>query len=148
MKVYPDNSRELVDSADVYNYIHGGRGAVKLEAPSGKNHSYVFSKPRNRDDFPDDVIFVYALHNEKQLFYVGMIEQDKFRLTRYSRFLSDTEIVKGAAYINRWANTKGFVTPMKLYHLGVCCRCGRELSSEKSMKTGIGPRCKKMMELC
>lgn len=144
-KIYPESSRELIGSEAISNYIYGGRGVVKLEAPSGKSHTYVFKKPMNTDVFPDDVLFVYALHDGVKQFYIGMVENRKFRLTKNSRFLPDTEIVRGAAYIIRMANTVGFQTPMKLYHMGMCSVCGRELTSESSLETGIGPKCRKKL---
>ena len=83
VRIYEEYSGQLSTAHDIYNYIHGGRGVVKLEAPSGKSHNYVFTKP-NDPTFPDDVLFVYALHDKTQKFYVGMIEKDKFRLTKHS----------------------------------------------------------------
>lgn len=143
-KIYPESSRQLIGSKAIYEYIHGGRGIVKLEAPSGKSHSYIFIKPTD-DSFPDDVLFVYARHDDKKQFYVGMVERDKFRLTKHSRFLPDTEIVRGAYYIMRMAldNELAMTTPMKLYHMGMCGVCGRQLTQSKSLKTGIGPKCRK-----
>ena len=72
-----------------------------------------------------------------------MVECNKFRLTNHSRFLPDTEIVRGAKYIMKMAFTEDLQTPMKLYHEGVCCYCGRQLTSKRSIKTGIGPKCRK-----
>jgi len=142
MKLYEPHL--MTDQSIMYTYIHGGRGAVKLEAPSGKSHSYLFKKPTN-GEFPDDVLFVYALHEDKQ-FYVGMVERDRFRLTQNSRFLIDTEIVRGAFYIMKMITVPGFTTPMKLYHLGMCARCGRRLESEKSIQEGVGPKCRRKLD--
>ena len=38
------------------------------------------------------------------------------------------------------------LSQMALVHLGVCCRCGRPLTSEKYLLEGIGRRCKKNYE--
>lgn len=141
MKTFPDSQGVLRDPEIILNYILSGRGVVTLESPSGKCHTYAYYKPRNPNDFPDDILFVYAVHGGNKLFYIGMIEGTKFRLTRNSRFLEDTEIVRGARYIMRMA-TSSFNTPMKLYHEGVCCRCGRKLIAPDSIKTGIGPKCR------
>ena len=148
IKVYPESSRRLRSSQLIYNYIMGGRGIVKLEAPSGNHHYYMFQKPAETDAFPDDVLFVYAVHDFKKKFYIGMIEDGKFRLTRNSRFLADTDIVKGAHYIMKMARYEALAesTPMKLYHMGRCARCGRELTTEKSMACGIGPKCRKRLK--
>lgn len=141
-KIYPSSRHELHGCSAIYRYCMGGRGVVTLESPSGKSHTYVFKKPKENDVFPEDVVFIYALHNGEKLYYVGMIEDGKFRTTSASRFLRDTEIVRGAEYINKMMHFD-FSTPMKLYHEGVCSRCGRELTSEASLKTGIGPKCSK-----
>lgn len=140
-KLYADSRCQLEGHETIRNYITGGRGVVTLLSPSGKHHTYVFRKPKRDDDFPDDVIFVYALHNNNKLFYIGMIEQGKFRLTRSSRFLPNTAIVKGARYIMRMSESD-WDTPMKLYHEGMCARCGRPLTNPKSIKLGVGPKCR------
>lgn len=145
-KIHPENSRQLTDQKIIYDYIHGGRGVVKLQAPLGGSHTYFFKKPAEKYAFPDDVLFVYAIHDEKQLFYLGMVEKDKFRTTRNSRFLPDSDIVKGAVYIMKMATTPNFKTPMKLFHMGVCARCGSKLCAEKSLVTGIGPKCRKKID--
>lgn len=143
-KIYPEFRYQLTDPRVIWNYIYAGNGVMTLESPSGKSHTYVFQKPRNRNTFPEDVRFVYALHEGSQLFYVGMIEADSFRLTQNSRFLYDTEIVRGARYIWNMAHhtTDG---RMKLYHEGVCGRCGRKLTTENSRKVGIGRKCQKLI---
>ena len=145
IKINAECRHQMTDCNIIYSYIHGGKGIVTLEAPSGKSHMYAFYRPRNSDEFPNDVIFVYAVHNLQKLFYVGMIEQDKFRVTRHSRFLEDNEIVKGVSYIMKMAQGKITKSPMKLYHEGICCRCGRPLPHEKSVKQGIGSRCNKLL---
>lgn len=140
-KTYPENKGLLTDPDAITQYIHGGRGIVMLQSPSGKSHTYMFSKPVNPSTFPDDVIFVFAVHEGVKQFYIGMIELDEFRLTKHSRFLPDTEIVRGAQYIIRMADHYIENNKMQLWHMGVCARCGRKLSTEKSILTGIGPKC-------
>lgn len=143
MKLYPNSSHEFTDSKILNDYLLGGNAVVVLEAPSGKKHTYKYSRPKNADSFPDDVRFVYALHDQVKELYIGMIELDKFRLTKHSRFLTDTEIVKGANYIENLRHNQEFMdkSPMKIYHMGTCSRCGRELTDEKSIMRGFGPKC-------
>lgn len=147
--IYPENAEVMKDRDIINNYIHGGRGIVDLISPSDNKHTYAFLKPKNPSIFPDDVVFVYAYHEYSKLFYIGMIEDGKFRLTRHSRFLVDTEIVKGAIYINKMATIPEFAekSQMTLKHLGMCARCGRPLSDEKSLKEGIGKKCKKKLQI-
>ena len=108
---YPESAGRLTSCEAIWNYISAGRGVVTLKSPSGVHHTYVFRKPAEKEQFPNDVIFVYALHDRQKLFYVGMVEGEEFRVTRNSRFLSTTPIVKGAFYILRMATDPELVTP-------------------------------------
>ncbi len=120
----------------------GGRGTVCLVSPSGKAHTYKFNKPLNKDQYPDDVIFVNVLH-ESKYFYIGMIEGHRFRVTKHSRFDEDSESVKGAKYLMEMINVDGFFksTRMKVYHTGRCSVCGRKLTSENAIQIGVGNKC-------
>ena len=143
LAMYPEN-RGLMSSPEVAKqYILGGKGVVTLESPSGIHHTYHFKRPQNPNNFPEDIIFVYAVHQQQKLFYVGMIENGAFRLTTNSRFLNDTPIVRGARYIMRMIDEPDLMnkTEMKLYHEGVCSVCGRKLTSPKSISIGVGPKC-------
>lgn len=143
IKLNEQYRHRMIDRDIIHRYIIGGRGIVTLEAPSGKSHTYAFKRPINASEFPDDVIFVYAVHDKEKLFYIGMMEGLNFRLTHNSRFLEDTEIVRGAQYIVKMASYEGLAerSKMNLYHEGICCRCGRPLTSEKSIEEGAGPKC-------
>lgn len=147
MKMYHESACEFKDSTLLNNYILGGRGVVTLESPSGQKHTYVYATPKNSESFPEDVRFVYALHDGIKELYIGMIELDMFRLTRHSRFLPDTDIVKGARYIENLRHSQNFMSrsPMKIYHEGICARCGRQLKDSKSIQLGFGRRCKKIV---
>jgi len=142
----PDPECQMTDSRIISRYIHAGKGVVALVSPSGKHHTYSFKRPLNEAEFPDDMVFVYAMHWQgtcyKQ-FYIGTVEQGVFRLTRRSRFTQDTDIVRGAEYITKMAKSQHLcdTTPMRLYHNGRCCKCGRKLVSSKYLTEGIGKKC-------
>lgn len=143
IRLFEDAITEIEDINILYDYLHGGRAVVRLEAPSGTSHNYIFQKPANPSEFPDDIIFVYALHDNIKKFYIGTLEGDVFRLTRNSRFLPDTDIVRGAFYIVKMMKNLDLFssTPMKIYNGGCCARCGRKLESEKFRKLGFGRKC-------
>ena len=139
----------MLDSSIIYRYIRGGNAEVTLVSPASlKAHSYVFCKPNNERDFPEDTIFVYVLHEGHKM-YIGMLSGNEFRTTAKSRFGEDTESVKGAKYIVKMANRQDLVDTrkMNLYHLGNCCVCGRSLRSKSALHEGIGRKCKQFYNI-
>ena len=145
LKLYKEHSAQFHNPADLQTYCFGGRGVVTLHNPvTNVHHTYYIKKPQNEDEFPQDVYFVYAVHVAEGInkcFYIGMIEQGKFRLTRASRYATHTAIVKGANYLMRMMHDIKAFRKMNVYHEGMCSVCGRPLTSPKSLHRGIGPKC-------
>ena len=146
----PNEAYRMTDSEVLERYMYGNKCRLTLVSPSLVAHTYEFSLPNNKSEFPEDVRFVYSIHTtpEKtvQKYYLGMMENGQFRLTKHSRFLEDSDVVKGAKYIVKLATNQTFFnnTPMKLYHNGRCARCGKLLDSARSIKDGYGKKCLKM----
>lgn len=145
MKLNHEYAGRLETCEDIRRYIGGGRGVVTLLSPSGESYTYLYKRPQN-NDFPEDVMFVYVISSTNgRLYYVGMMTDLNFRCTRASRYLKDSAVVKGATYISRMMQYPKLaeITPMVLSHEGICSVCGRPLTSHKSIKSGIGPKCGK-----
>lgn len=127
----------------LYRYVNGGSGQIDLVAPSGKSHTYRFETPID-GEFPPSVRFVHAVHGKRK-FYIGMMEDGAFRLTRHSHFDKDTEIVRGAKYIvSRLDDGQPESLEdcqMKMYHNGRCARCGRRLWNSRQCGEGMGRKC-------
>ena len=142
--VFPESSYELVGTENIKHYLLGGKAIVTLQSPTGVYHTYAVNKPRNPGSFPDGTYFIFCQTHNGVWLYCGMlIHYTEFKLTYASKWGNDSEIVKGARYIVDMMNGHITSTPMKLYHAGVCCVCGRKLISPKSIVAGIGPKCKK-----
>ena len=135
----------MLDSRTICRYIHAGKGEVTLVSPqSNKAHTYLFAKPNDERQFPENTIFVYTLHDGHKI-YLGMLDGNGFRMTARSRFDADTEVVKGARYIVAMSIRQDLVDKkkMNLYHSGRCCLCGKKLSGQAGLKHGIGKLCLK-----
>ena len=147
MKLNSEFRQVLESSEAVRRYVLGGRGIVSLESPSGISYTYAFRRPID-DEFPKDILFVYLVSSNMELFYVGMLEGLSFRLTKHSRYLKDTNPVKGAKWISRMMQEPELVatTQMRLYHEGICGRCGRNLTRTSSLSSGFGRRCLRIVE--
>lgn len=146
LALHPEYSYRLEGCEAISNYLLGGKGVVTLESPSGKHRTYQFRYPSEADKFDDGTMFVYALCGYATWQYVGMVRYGRFRLTQASRFPINHEITKGANYLVRMMKDSSIASgPMVVYHEGVCCMCGRPLTADKSIRDGVGPKCKRKM---
>ena len=146
LKMYPECSSELIGCSTIRNYVLGGQGVITLESPStGVSHTYHIKRPIHPEVFPDDIFFVYHFSPRKEWKYVGMIEGAKFRSTRASYYSVDSPEFKGVKYLMRTMWDEEFTPKLKVYHQGVCALCGRKLTNIKSIKIGIGPKCRKII---
>ena len=146
IKMYHENSHILKNHVDIYEYIHGGHGVVTLQAPGGKHFTYCFKKPHRESNFREGTLFAYCIEGKNEYNYVGMYDVKSFRKTANSEYDEDSEQFKGAQYII-YMSLKDFNTPMKLYHEGVCCLCGKKLTNPESIERGIGPQCVKTIQV-
>ena len=146
MKMYHENAH-ILEGESIQSYIEGGHAIVTLESPSGKHYTYSFKKPFNTENkYSSDLRFV-KVHIENDWVYIGTYRNkymSKFNKTEMCLLPDFHEAIKGVNYIMRMCNEPDLDTPMKLYHEGVCCRCGRPLTDPKSIISGIGPKCSKM----
>ena len=141
--IYHEHSHVLSTTADIRNYIFGGKGVVTLLSPTGVHHTYAFQPPKQNDSFTSNTLFVSTLVGENSWKYVGMLSANRtFKATRGSKFPTNSAIFKGAAYIVKMMYTENLNTPMQLYYEGCCSVCGRPLTNPKSIAIGIGPKCK------
>ena len=155
--LFPEYSTTFTSQENLYQYLYGGQAIVTLESPSGVKHTYSYEAPINRNSFPDDVRFVYAVHfedddlhsREYKKFYLGMIENDDFRMTRNSRFTYNSPIMKGAFYIEKMRKSQEFLaqSSMSIYHNGTCGMCGSKITAGKSLMRGFGRTCYKKFQL-
>jgi len=143
-----DSKLRIYHSSMINELIHGTQGELTLVGPSDTAHTYIFAKPKNADEFPPDVRFVYAKHEDRR-FYLGMLEGDHFRCTHNSKFDESCESVKGAKYIVKLAQNQNLMnwTAMCLYQSGKCARCGRTLDSGFGLEHGFGKSCWKKHQL-
>lgn len=144
IKFFPECAHQLRGSEVIKNYCMGGHAIVTLSSPTNVHHTYYIRAPwkNDKNDFSDDIRFVYTRHSNGRWMYVGQIFKDGtcFRKTKNSFYEVDSPVFKGMKYILRMMN-EDFETPMILRHEGVCSRCGRRLTDPESIERGMGKRC-------
>jgi len=117
----------------------------------------------NRCDTNNNLYFVSVLYNykstnkeysdEQQFKYIGTIRKDtnteqiQFIYGNKSILKQDSIQVKGFTYIIKHLITKDLPDVYFITHTGKCGRCGRRLTDEKSILTGLGSECRKIIGL-
>lgn len=122
-------------------YILGGRSLFTVCSNTTNRHlTYrVTVCKRNAQ-----VHFVWAKTNSGNR-YVGCISKGyRFFYTKKS-MPRDYVVCKSFVWAWRHIINKSMPKTMAIYHHNTCCRCGRNLTHPKSIKSGIGPECVKMV---
>lgn len=128
-------------------YVLGGRAVVTLSQkdPDGEKHRTYFIQEtpdsKERDSLYSKKFFVKVLVVDSYM-YIGMLELRNeilsFRTTAKSH--KDLKAINGFDWLMKHLE-QDFTHRVRLYHEGVCSRCGRSLTNPDSIERGIGPIC-------
>ncbi len=135
-------------------YTLAGNATFTIDAPD-KHRTYKVVRKEATERFPE-AFFVSTLtgpDNEGDFTYMGLLDpftgqvrttaksknwEGTMRLRLLNRVLARVWSDDHAAY-----EQHGYAT----HHEGKCGRCGRKLTTPKSVTTGIGPECAKVIGL-
>lgn len=132
------------------DFLLGGKAAFVIKNPAGNKFEFSVRKGKPTEQYPNPSYFVSLRdgNHPKSRYgsvYMGLLDSQtgKIRHTRNSNFGPDSTEFKVA----QWAITligRGEKAPdgYTLNHTGKCGVCGRKLTDEESVKTGIGPICR------
>jgi hypothetical protein len=86
--------------------------------------------------------------NSSDYVYIGMIQNEQFKLTRASKMTGDSMPVRAIRWVLTQLSAKHAIpTELEIWHEGRCGRCGRRLTVPESISLGIGPDCAQKMGL-
>lgn len=136
---------ERYDIPNVKQFLLGGKSYFTVENDETKNHlTYKIVKAENSET----TFFVNVCHAYNEYNFIGTIflSKDGTDITfRKSKKLKQDEQQTSVAVIiyiiNHYLIADRPNLSMKFYHHGVCCKCGRTLTTPESVKNGIGPYC-------
>jgi hypothetical protein len=120
----------ILSPDNALTYILGGRGKCTLVGTSTR-YTYAFGLPKDKG-----TIFVRLLVAPDRYEYIGHIYKGELRWKKPHPALTALDwYLKACQAKSDKANKATF------YHSGICCRCGRELTTPESITKGIGPIC-------
>jgi len=143
------------NAADIHDYTLAGRAVLTLTSEAtGAHYTYRIAQAKDqRTGEPQPRWFVALLtgpDNTADYSYMGMLdtvgEAVTFRLTKGSKFAADGKPVRAFAYFWKFVAAGQTAPQLEVRHEGRCGRCGRVLTVDSSIDSGIGPECLKKME--
>jgi len=139
---------KLESVEEIKMFLTGGKAIITLESKrTGKWFTYKINKAKKSDDkSPYFVSLLTGLDNNSAYSYMGTIfnndNKQVFRLTKKSNMGKDALSVKAFSFFFDLLNNNRTHEEINFYHRGVCCVCGRQLTTPESLVAGIGPFCR------
>lgn len=139
------------------DFVVGGKAVFTLEndkefaQKNGLPKQYTFRVTKKENEGRDPVFFVSLLtgpDNTSDYTYLGLLKarHGGIVLTKNSKMNEKTWCFRllDKALKKIWSNKQDEIirAGFDIHHEGKCCKCGRPLTDEKSIKLGIGPRCR------
>jgi len=147
MNLNKESIYKLENNEDIKKFIVGGKAILTLESEkTGRWFTYRIKKAKKDDDNSSFFVSVLTgLNNDSAYSYMGTIFKNldklNFKLTKNSKIGEDALSYKAFIFFfNLLLNNKKH-NDLSVYHRGVCCVCGKKLTTPESLKNGIGPFC-------
>lgn len=136
---------QLTDPKQILSFILAGNATVTFRSSkTGNRYTFRIREADKRNPNDPNTHFVSLLtgaDNESSYNYMGMIQNNHFRITSKSKMGNDSIPVKTFV----WAFDsflKGVVpAALQVWHEGRCGKCGRKLTVPESIASGFGPDC-------
>ena len=147
MELNKEQVYKLGDIEDVKKFIVGGKAFLTLESKkTGRWFTFKIKKAKKDDEkSPYFVSVLTGSDNENAYIYMGTIfkNDDKlnFRLTKKSTITEDSLSYKAFNFFINLLLVNKIHEDMGIYHRGMCCVCGKALTTPESIKSGMGPIC-------
>jgi len=123
-------------------------GKATFTVSNDKKEHYTFKVTRSKDKRVYFVALLTGADNEHSYQYIGLLmpTHKKMRVTSASKMSDDSIPVK----VFNWAmkiidNVKALPEGYDILPAGKCFKCGRKLTQPESIKSGLGPHCRKML---
>jgi len=144
----------LLGKDEIQMYFFGGKGKFILKSLSGISYEYKvkpmaktlkmgYGKPIPNPKYDENILYI-SVRNSFGYEFLGCIkiEENKYLHSKKSYLTEDGGAVKGVKWLlNQFEKDKEFPNTMEFHHLGTCGCCAKTLTTEGSIKMGIGPIC-------
>jgi hypothetical protein len=143
----------LINKDEIHMYVIGGKGRFILSSPSGVSYEYrvkpmsktIFDGRKNVPNprYDEDKLYI-SVKIDSSFSFLGTIriEENKYYHSMKSNIREDDKSVKGIKWLlHQFDIEDEFSEKVQFSHMGICGCCGKTLTTEGSIKIGIGPVC-------
>ena len=126
-------------------FLLAGNATFTVSNPEGDHYTYKVKKTKNKNIHGKYSFFISILTGPDYYTYLGMVlETCEVTLTKKSKYKADTRAFKVAnwAVQHVMANVplpEGY----EIEHAGKCGKCNRKLTTPESIRSGLGPICRR-----
>ena len=140
---------------DLLTFLSGGNAKFTIQSKkTGKHFTFKVSqgwdgKSNKRDTTtPFFVSVLNGPDNEADFMFIGFIPLNKMAFRRPELVAGrkgrpDAPSFKALDWVLKRLTQNVLPEDLEVQHEGHCCRCGRTLTHPDSLKSGIGPECRK-----
>ena len=138
---------KLITTEQARSFIFAGKAIFTIKSgESGKHFTYKITKGKRGNNPPHFASLLTGTDNNSQYSYFANIWDEKvYKHGAKSRITKDALGVQAFRWFFRNLLDGTLNGRVKIYHEGRCCKCGRRLTTPKSVERGIGPECNKML---
>lgn len=129
------------------DFVFAGKAILTIvNTKTRKRFTFKVKKFKDKDN----LWFVYVLSgsdNTKDYSFIGSVRyisifnSFKYKYSKKSRINNSSQSIKVFDWFLITLNANKLPEYIKLYHIGRCGRCNRELTVPKSIEQGFGPKC-------
>jgi hypothetical protein len=144
----------LLGKDEIMMFVFGGKGRFVLKNPANGNMYEYRIRPTPKEirqgyrtvpnpNYDENILFI-SMKTDGIVRFLGTIkiESNRYFHSRKSQVREDHPSVKGIKWLLHQFELEGeFPETMEFSHMGQCGCCARTLTTEGSVKMGIGPIC-------
>lgn len=135
-----------VEGKYALDFMTAGRATFTIQSNKTQAYfTYTLKRLKNKGEYSSDgSAYFCSVQSGGKDVYAGLVTERetiyKFVRGKKGTMEADEPRIAGLLKVlNLLAQNK--TIPAKIYHTGICGRCGRRLSTPDSLKTGLGPEC-------
>lgn len=127
-------------------FVFAGKAIFTVQSNRTKKRFTYKMKQAKNGSKPYFISVLNGTDNYTNYQYLGTVfNKTEFNYGKKSKISKDSESVRGFDWFFRNLLKGTLGNLVSVYHEGKCGRCGRKLTTPKSIERGIGPECIKHM---